>query len=172
MLLRLSRTAIRSWNPADAPELARQADNRRIWRNLRDRFPHPYTIADAEAFISGCLAQDPESVFAIVVDGRVAGAVGFEHRGDIWRHSVELGYWLGEEYWGRGIATEVARAMTEWAYQTWDINRIWAACFGSNPASARVLEKVGFYLESRQRMSAVKDGVYEDELIFATLRAP
>jgi RimJ/RimL family protein N-acetyltransferase len=168
--LKFDGGVIRSWTKGDAPALARHANDRAIWRNLKDRFPNPYTLVDAEWFISHCLTEDPESTFAITVDDDVIGAIGFEHRGDIWRRSVELGYWIAPAYWGRGIMTGAVRSMTNWAFDTWTINRVWAGVFSWNPASARVLEKAGYVYEGRLRQSAVKDGEQVDELIYAVVR--
>jgi ribosomal-protein-alanine N-acetyltransferase len=170
MLLPLSSGAVRSWLLSDAPSLALHANDREIWRNLKDRFPNPYSLANAEWFIEHCRSEVPESSFAIVVDDEAIGAIGFEHRGDIWRRSVELGYWLARPYWGRGITTEAVRVMTNWALETWSLNRIWAGVFAWNPASARVLEKAGYTFEARLRHSAVKDGELVDELIYAVVR--
>jgi len=161
---------VRSWVMSDAPKLALHANDRAIWRNLKDRFPNPYTLTDAEWFITHCQNEDPESAFAIVVGDEAIGAIGFEHRGDIWRRSVELGYWIGQPYWGRGITTGAVRAVTDWAFDTWQLNRVWAGVFAWNPASARVLEKAGYVYEARLKHSAVKDGEAVDELIYAVVR--
>ena len=170
MLLHFAGGSVRSWQTTDAPSLARHANDRAIWRNLKDRFPNPYTLADAEWFVAHCQREDPESAFAIVVDGQAIGAIGFEHRGDIWRRSVELGYWIAQPYWGRGITTGAVRAMTDWAFEAWQLNRVWAGVFAWNPASARVLEKAGYSFEARLKQSAVKDGELVDELIYAVVR--
>lgn len=170
MLLQFPNGQVRSWRPQDAPALARHANDRAIWRNLKDRFPNPYSLANAEWFIEHCRTEDPESAFAIVVDDEAVGAIGFEHRGDIWSRSVELGYWLAQPYWGRGVTTNAVKAMTDWAFDTWSINRVWAGVFAWNPASARVLEKAGYAYEGRLRQSAMKDGELVDELIYAVVR--
>jgi RimJ/RimL family protein N-acetyltransferase len=170
VLLKFEGGVVRSWTAADAPSLARHANDRAIWRNLKDRFPNPYTLADAEGFITHCQSENPESAFAIAVDDEAVGAIGFEHRGDIWRRSVELGYWLAQPYWGRGITTGAVRAVTAWAFDTWQLNRVWAGVFAWNPASARVLEKAGYAFEGRLKQSAVKDGELVDELIYAVVR--
>ena len=170
MRLNFPGGAVRSWEPTDAPALAHHANDRAIWRNLKDRFPNPYSLANAEWFIEHCRTETPESAFAIVVDDEAIGSIGFEHRGDIWRRSVELGYWLAQPYWGRGITTNVVKAMTEWAFDAWSINRVWAGVFAWNPASARVLEKAGYVYEGRLHQSAVKDGELVDELIYAVVR--
>jgi ribosomal-protein-alanine N-acetyltransferase len=170
MLLQLSCGVVRSWQPRDAPSLALHANDRAIWRNLKDRFPNPYSLANAEWFIEHCRTEVPESSFAIVVDDAAVGAIGFEHRGDIWRRSAELGYWLARPYWGRGITSEAVQAITDWAFETWSLNRIWAGVFAWNPASARVLQKAGYRFEGRLHNSAVKDGETVDELIYAVVR--
>lgn len=170
MRLPLLTCTVRSLRADDAPAIATHANNRRIWLNLKDRFPHPYALEHAEAFIAYCQTEDPESTFAIDVRGEAVGAVGFEHRNDIWRRSVEIGYWLAEPYWGRGIASEAVRAMTDWAFASWDVERVWAGVFAWNPASARVLEKAGFRLEGRLHRSAIKDGQVVDELVYARVR--
>ena len=94
---------IRSWRAGDEPSLARHADNRKIWLNVRDRFPHPYTLADAESWLAKVTAAEPETQFAIEVDGEAAGGVGLFLQEDVSRFSAEIGYWLGEAYWGRGL---------------------------------------------------------------------
>ncbi len=170
MELSLATCIVRTLRTNDADDLARCANDRDIWRNLKDRFPHPYALEHATSFISYCQAQERESAFAIDVGGRLAGVIGFEHRDDIWRRSVELGYWLGRAYWGKGIASDAVRGVTEWAFTEWDINRVWAGVFAWNPASARVLEKAGFTREARLVKSATKDGQSVDELIYAFVR--
>jgi RimJ/RimL family protein N-acetyltransferase len=170
MELVLQGCSVRSFRVDDAVELARLANDRDVWRNLKDRFPHPYGVEHANAFIAYSQLQTPESNFGIDVAGRIAGAIGFERRDDVWRRSVELGYWLGREYWNRGIGAQAVRAISAWAFAQWDIDRIWAGVFDWNPASARVLEKAGFTLEGRLRQSAFKDGQVLDELIYAIVR--
>ena len=170
MELVLDPCVVRSFRTEDAAELARHANDRDVWRNLKDRFPHPYKPAHASAFITYCQSQIPESNFGIEVDGKIAGAIGFEHKDDIWKRSVELGYWLGREYWGRGVAGAAAKAVTEWAFANWEIDRVWSGVFDWNAASVRVLEKAGFTFEARLRKSAFKDGQTVDELIYAMVR--
>ncbi|HWP99308.1 MAG TPA: GNAT family protein [Vicinamibacterales bacterium] len=170
MELPLTRCAIRSWHPADAHALARHANSRAVWRNLRDRFPHPYTLADAEAWIARARAARPETHFAIAVGGEAVGGIGLELQIDVARRSAEIGYWLGEAYWGRGIATEAVRALTEHAFAAFDLCRIYAFVFEWNPASARVLEKAGFIREARLRKAVTKDGRTIDAFLYALVR--
>jgi RimJ/RimL family protein N-acetyltransferase len=152
--------------PEDAGSLARHADNRAVWINLRDAFPHPYRLEDAEAFIEAS-RRAPETRFAIVVDGDAVGAVGLALGTDVERVSAELGYWLGEEYWGRGIMTAVVGAITDYAVREYGLTRVFATPFSWNRASGKVLEKAGYVLEGVLRRSALKDGRIVDKLLYA-----
>ena len=137
----------------DAAALRRYANNRKIWINLRDVFPHPYTLQDAIAFL-GCVAQEkPETAFAIATPTEAIGGIGLRLGVDVHRKTAELGYWLGEPFWGRGIVSEALAAFTRYAFETFDLQRIYAEPFADNAASVRVLEKAGFTCEGRMRRS-------------------
>jgi len=168
--IKLSRCTLRPWHKGDEVSLARYANNRNVSRNLRDRFPFPYTAADAEEWIGLTAGKTPTQHFAIVVDGSGVGGIAAEPGEGERRRSAEVGYWLGEPFWGRGIATEALRAVTDYAFATFDVIRLEAGVFGWNPASARVLEKVGYTLEGRMRQAVVKDGRVGDRLLYALLR--
>jgi [ribosomal protein S5]-alanine N-acetyltransferase len=170
MELKLGRCTLRPWRAGDEPSLVRYADNRNVSRNLKDRFPSPYTTADAEDWVTLASAQTPPTSLAIVVDGAAVGGIGIELGTDIFRRSAEIGYWLGEPFWGRGIATEALRAMTEYAFERFDICRLEAGVFEWNPASARVLEKNGYVLEGRARLGVLKNGRLGDRLLYALVR--
>jgi RimJ/RimL family protein N-acetyltransferase len=142
-----------------------------IWRNLRDAFPHPYTFADAKQWIQIANSKTPINNFAIVVDGSASGGIGLALKDDVFRRSAEIGYWLGEEFWRRGIVTEAVRAVTDYAFATFDLCRVYAGVFEWNLASMRVLEKAGYEFECRMRKSVTKDGETIDELIYAMIRA-
>jgi RimJ/RimL family protein N-acetyltransferase len=167
MQLTLKSCEVRSWWMGDAEAIARHADNRKIWMNLRDAFPHPYTSQDARDFIKSVRHRAPETTFAISVNGEAAGSVGFVLRHDVERVSAEIGYWLAEPFWGRGIATEALIATTGFAIATHELTRIYALPFAWNTASCRVLEKAGYLLEGRLRRSAIKNGVITDQLQYA-----
>ena len=122
----LSRCVVRGFRPDDAPSLARHANDRSVWINLRDQFPHPYSLADAEHWIREAAGLEPQTHFAIAVDGAAAGAIGFHLKKDVRRRSAEIGYWLGQEFWGRGIATEALRAVTGHAFGRFDLVRLYA----------------------------------------------
>ena len=170
MEIRLSRCTLRPWRAGDEPSLERYANNRNVSRNLRDRFPYPYTAADAKEWIALAASRAPVRDFAIVVDGGAVGGIGVEPKEAERRHSAEIGYWLGEPFWGRGIATEAVRAVTEYAFATFDIWRLEAGVFDWNPASARVLEKAGYSLEGRARHAVLKDGRVGDRLLYGLVR--
>jgi RimJ/RimL family protein N-acetyltransferase len=167
MHIPLTRAVVRTWLPSDADSLAAHANNRKVWRNLRDAFPHPYGPEDARAFIQLALARTPESFFAIAIDGQAAGGIGFTLRGDVERVAAEIGYWLGEAFWGQGIVAEALRAVTQYAVRTHGLTRVYAVPFEWNAASFRVLEKAGYVAEARLRRSAIKDGRVIDQLLYA-----
>jgi RimJ/RimL family protein N-acetyltransferase len=167
MRLDLGRCTVRSWREEDATSLARYANNRNVWINLRDRFPHPYSLQDAEAFIGRALAMDPETVFAIAVEGEAVGGIGFGLQQDVERVAAEIGYWLGEPLWNRGIMTAALVAVTEHAISAHGLTRVYALPFEWNDASVRVLEKAGYLREARLRRSAVKDGRVIDQFLYA-----
>ncbi|MFN2383863.1 MAG: GNAT family N-acetyltransferase [Gemmatimonadota bacterium] len=161
---------VRSWHRGDAASLVRHADDREVWRNLRDRFPSPYTEGDAKRWLRVASREDPGMNFAIAVDGEAVGGIGLGAQPDVFRRSVEIGYWLGRPYWGRGIMTEAVRAVTAYGFATLDVGRIFAGVFDWNPASARVLEKAGYTFEARLRRDVTKDGHTLDRLMYAVTR--
>ena len=167
MLLRLNTCDVRSWETSDAESIARYANNRKVWINLRDAFPHPYTRQNAREFIRSCRQRSPETTFAIAVDGEAIGSAGFVLHPDVERVSAEIGYWIGEPFWGRGIATDALSGLTRYAIETHGLTRVYALPFAWNAASCRVLEKAGFVLEARLRRSAIKDGAVTDQMQYA-----
>jgi ribosomal-protein-alanine N-acetyltransferase len=146
------------------------ANNRNIWINLRDRFPYPYTAADADQWIRQATEEAPQTHFAIVIGKSMIGGIGLEPGTDIFQRSAEIGYWLGEPFWGRGIATEAVRAITNYAFSTFNLCRIYAGVFEWNPASMRVLEKAGYMREGRLTKSVFKDGRVIDQFLYAMIR--
>lgn len=170
MLVTLENSVIRPWQPGDGLSLVRHANSRHIWVNLLDDFPHPYTMMDAREWIRVTGTQKVKTDFAITVGGMAVGGVGFRLGADVFRKSAEIGFWLGEEYWGRGIMTEVVTAMSEWAFGQFDLHRVFAQIFAWNQPSMRVLEKAGYKYEGRLRSSAVKDGTLVDQMMYALVR--
>jgi RimJ/RimL family protein N-acetyltransferase len=160
----MTNIVLREFRKSDAPSIAKHADNIRIWDNVRDFFPHPYSISDAQDFIKMVTSREgPALELAIEINGEVAGCVGIEPGFDVERVGIKLGYWLGEEYWGRGIMPEAVRQMVEYIFQEFpEVTKIFADVFAFNRASQRVLQKVGFELEAVLRKGAVKNGEVTD----------
>ena len=167
MELKLERCTIRDYRLSDAESLASHANNRRVWLGLRDAFPHPYTKTNARDYIRATRHRVPETSFAIAVDDQAVGGIGFVLHPDVERVSAEIGYWLAEPFWGRGITTDALRAVTKYAIESHGLTRIYAVPFAWNVASCRVLEKAGYVLEGRLRNSAIKDGRLTDQMQYA-----
>jgi ribosomal-protein-alanine N-acetyltransferase len=167
MHIKLATCQVRSWRLDDAAVMAGYANNRKIWRNLRDAFPHPYTLDDAKRFIDLALEDDSRTFLCITRDDQPIGSIGFTAKQDVERFSAEIGYWLAEPFWGQGITTEALRAVTGHAMVEHGLHRLYATPFAWNKASARVLEKAGYVLEGRLRCSAFKEGQLVDQLMYA-----
>ena len=163
---------IRKWDLADAADMAAALSNRKVQDNLRDGLPYPYTEQDGVDFISAMLSADENETFAfaITADGRVAGSIGVFRQGNIHRQTAELGYYIGEEYWGKGIMTEAVKQICECVFDKSDIIRIYAEPFAYNIASCRVLEKAGFQYEGTLRSNAVKNGKAIDMKMYSLLK--
>jgi RimJ/RimL family protein N-acetyltransferase len=172
MRLALTSCVVRSWETRDVASLAEHANNWKIWLNLRDAFPHPYTKSHARDFIRNVRQREPQTVFAIDVGDEAVGSIGFVLHGDVERVSAEIGYWLAEPFWGRGITTEALAAVTTYAIATHGLNRIYALPFAWNTASCRVLEKAGYVLEARLRRSAIKNGTVTDQMQYGFISDP
>ncbi|GHT24717.1 hypothetical protein FACS189430_10140 [Bacteroidia bacterium] len=163
---------LREWQLSDAASLAENANNIRIWNNLRDYFPHPYSENDGIQFIQMVSAKPkPATDIAIVVDGKAVGGVGIIPRTDVERISAELGYWLGEKYWNRGIMTEVVKEMVSYAFLHFPLQKIYATPFGFNIASQKALEKAGFEREAILKKAAIKNGEIVDEHYYSFFRS-
>ena len=163
---------IRKWKLSDATDLAMAISNKKIQNNLRDGLPYPYTEQDGANFISDMLSADENETFAfaITVDNKVVGSIGVFRQGNIHRLAAELGYYIAEEYWGRGIMTEAVRQICEYVFDKSDIIRIYAEPFAYNIASCRVLEKAGFQCEGTLRNNAVKNGKIIDMKMYSLLK--
>ena len=170
MRLELSRSTVRQWTASDLDALIRHANNRLVSKHLRDRFPFPYEIPQGQKFLDWIGQQPTPTVWAIEVDGEAAGGIGIELHRDVERVSAEIGYWLGEPAWGRGIVTEALIAVTAEMFRQFDLTRIYALPFADNLASVRVLQKAGYALEGHLRQSAIKDGTIRDQLLYAAYK--
>jgi RimJ/RimL family protein N-acetyltransferase len=164
-------TIIRPWKAEDLNALVSLADNINIWSALRNSFPNPYTPADGEAWLQLMEQASPVVNFAIEFNGVLTGGIGLILNGDVYIKSAEVGYWIGEPFWGRGIATEALRQMVNYTFTYFDIVRLYAEVFEHNKASMRVLEKNGFYLEGVRRKAVFKQEKLMDDYIWVLLRS-
>ena len=168
MIIAGSQFMLRAYRVGDEPALVRHANNRNVWRNLADMFPHPYTPDAAREWVQRNVNDPiPHLSLAIAVDDEVVGGIGVMQKDDVYARTAEVGYWLSESYWGRGIATEALGLIVDHAFSNLGLARLEAGVFAWNPASARVLEKNGFTLEARLKNRIYKDGELVDELLYA-----
>ena len=163
---------IRKWKLSDATDLAAALSNKKIQDNLRDGLPYPYTEQDGTEYISAMLSADENETFAfaITVDNKVIGSIGVFRQENIHRQTAELGYYIAEKYWGKGIMTEAVKQICEYVFAGSDIIRIYAEPFAYNTASCRVLEKAGFQYEGTLRSNAVKNGKVIDMKMYTLLK--
>ena len=163
---------IRKWELSDAKDLAAALSNKKVQDNLRDGLPYPYTEQDGKDFISAMLSADGNETFAfaITVNNIVIGSISIFRQGNIHRQTAELGYYIAEEYWGKGIMTEAVKQICRYVFDKTDIIRIYAEPFAYNTASCRVLEKAGFQYEGTLRRNAVKNGKVIDMKMYSLLK--
>ena len=161
---------LRPWTLDDLDSLVKYANNPRVAQNLMNRFPHPYTEANGKVFIGMAMGSTPANILAIEVEGAAAGGIGLHPLDDVYCKNAELGYWLAEPYWNKGIITKAVLQMVDYGFKTFEIDRIFARPFGTNNASIRVLEKAGFLFEARFENTIYKNGEYFDELVYAVRR--
>lgn len=166
----LSSCVLREWRSEDRSSLLLHANNRKVWRNLTDAFPHPYTEADADKWFQIASLPGPGNHLAIEFHGQAIGGIGIIAGQGLGRYTGQFGYWLGEAHWGKGIATAAARALVKHALASEYFARLEAPVFARNPASMRVLEKVGFVREGVLKRSMFKDGELIDSVMYAWVR--
>ncbi len=164
--------SLRKWRPEDAPNVAKYANNEKIACNLRDGFPYPYSIEDAYDFIEDCLAKGDkhQCCRAIAINDITVGSIGIFIGTDVYSKSGEIGYWLAEEFWNKGIVTKAIKQMCKYAFENYDIVRIHAQAYAPNLASRKVLEKAGFTLEGIMKNGIYKKGKYLDYCMYALLK--
>jgi len=161
---------LRKWAETDLESLVKYANNQNIAKWLTNGFPHPYTYEDGKAFLSMIANDNPAKVFAIELNGEAVGSIGIFPQTDIHEKNAEMGYWLAEKYWGKGIMTKAITEIINYGFQTFDIVRIFARPFSTNLNSQRVLEKAGFTFEARLKKALFKNGEFLDELIYAKFK--
>lgn len=157
---------IRPWIKQDAQALAAIANNRNIWNQVRDALPSPYTVMDALQWIAHTAQEKPTLNFAVVADGQVVGSIGCKTRDDIYRKTIEIGYFIGEPFWNRGYAREAVRKILQYISLELDIIRVEAFTFDDNEASIQVLKSCGFQQESVRRKAVIKNGLLRDEYVW------
>lgn len=158
---------LRPWHLDDIDDLVALANNKNIAQFMADVFPHPYTIENGKTFIGFATSNPNSKIFAIIVDNKPIGSIGLHLQTDILRKNAEIGYWLGEDYWGKGIITKAIPQIIDYGFKNMDIVRIFARIFETNKASQKVVEKCGFKLEGKYDKTLYKNGEYLDELIYA-----
>lgn len=161
---------LRNWKISDVDSLVEHANNYNVAKWLTNQFPYPYDKNAGRAFIDSTSNDNPQKVFAIEIDGKAVGSIGIFPQSDIHEKSAEIGYWLSEEYWGKGIMPKAIAEMIDYGFESFDIVRIYARPFSNNKGSQRVLEKAGLELEARLKRSIYKNGEYLDELIYSKLK--
>jgi len=171
MKLAGTRCTVRPWRMEDADAVVRHANNLNVARQLRDRFPHPYTRANATAFLKAAVTNADTSNLAIEVNGEAAGAIGYVRGMDVERYSAEIGYWLGEAYWGQGIASEALILVTDHVFRALNLLRLFALPFADNAGSIRVLEKAGYVREAILHASSVKYGKPRDQALYVRINS-
>ncbi len=158
---------IRPFAPEDAIRLSELGNSRNVAKYMAGRFPHPYTLNDAENYINEVSSATPVRSFAIVVNNELVGACGVHPQEDIFKNNAEIGYWLGESYWGQGYALKALQLLVPYAFKNFKVNRLYARVFGNNPRSMKVLEKAGFTLEAKYKGTLERFDEILDEYIYA-----
>jgi [ribosomal protein S5]-alanine N-acetyltransferase len=170
MEFKLNNSTLRTFREEDAESIAKNGNNIAIFNNMRDVFPNPYTIEHGKSWITMNLQPSPNIVRAIDVDGKAVGCISLLPKDDISRLTAEIGYWLGEAYWGKGIMTEAVKRVVDYAFENTEFVRIYGIVFSPNKASAAVLENAGFRFESTQRKAIFKNGEILDALVYAMVK--
>jgi len=170
-MINLGDITLRNWQEKDIKSLSRNANNKKIWDNLRDGFPYPYTELAAKQWIEIANHDIPLKNFAIEYKENAIGGIGIVIKADIFRKNAEIGYWVGEKYWNKGIATKAIKAMIDYSFETFNINRLYATIFDSNIASIRALKKCGFIEEAKLKSAVIKNNEIQDCLIYSLLKS-
>lgn len=159
--------SLRPWHIGDLDVLVSLANNKNIAQYMADVFPYPYTTENGKTFIDFANSKNNSSIFAIVVNNEIVGSIGLHMQTDILRKNAEIGYWLAEKYWGKGIMTKVIEQSVNYGFTNLDIVRIFARIYGTNKASQKVIEKANFKLEAKFEKTIFKNNEFLDELIYA-----
>ncbi len=169
-MLHSKKLILRSLTDDDTPALALLANNKKIWDNVRDCLPHPYTIDDAIFFINITKKEDPQMSFAIEYEGKFCGMIGLIAQQDVYRRTAEIGYWLGEPFWGKGIATQAVTLITDYGFNQLGFVRIHTGIFKYNIGSMKVLEKNGYKKDGVFEKNIFKNGEMIDEHRYSKIK--
>lgn len=169
-MIDLSIITLRNWQEKDIKSLAKNANNKKIWDNLRDEFPYPYTELAAKQWIEIANRDNPITNFAIEYNGNAIGGIGIIKQTDVFRKNAEIGYWLGEKYWNKGFATKALNAMVQYTFENFDVNRLFAHVFESNISSIRVLTKCGFTEEACLNNAIIKNNIFQNCYIYSFIK--
>lgn len=163
---------IRKWLLEDAEDLAKALNNKSIHNNLRDGLPFPYTVKDATAYIEEMQSADPEKTyaFAITYQGKVIGSIGIFRKENVHSRTAEVGYYISEDFWGKGLGTSALKKACKYVFDNTDIIRIFGDPYARNLASCRILEKSGFIYEGTLHANAYKNGKVEDMRMYALIK--
>ena len=170
MKIEIGNYLIRSYELNDKHSLVKYANNYNVSKLLRDDFPFPYTLTDAETWLIHACNQDPETNFVIAYNNEMIGAIGINLQDDVNRYSAEIGYWIGEPFWGKGITTLALKYFTGYIFNNFDLNRIYANVFEGNAASEKVLLKCGYRKEATLRKAIFKEDKFLDQYIYSILK--
>lgn len=165
----LGDVTLRNLDAADNHYIALLANNKRVWDNITDAMPHPYSVRDANAFIGMALSSDTEKIFAVEYQESLAGVIGLHSFKDVFRLTAEIGYWLGEPFWNKGVATNAVKLATHFGITTLGLVRIFANVYDFNKASQKVLDKAGYKFECVARKAVIKNGVILDDYRYSFL---
>jgi ribosomal-protein-alanine N-acetyltransferase len=162
---------LRPWAISDASNLAIVANNKKIAENVRDGFPFPYSVRDAQDWLNIILPENyPPRFFAIISDRQLVGSIGIITKTDIYRKNLEIGFFISEDFWGNGFATKAIKAATSYSFRDFDIVRVYAETFSDNIGSQKALQKAGFKLEATLKKNIVKNEVIKDSCIYSVLK--
>lgn len=161
---------LRPFTTADIDSIAKYANNLNIEKWLRDGFPYPYTLDDAKNFIMPLIDMESPNIFAISLDGEAIGSIGVFFQENVYKKSAEIGYWLGEPFWGKGIMSSSIRFLTQYLFSQYDLVRLFSEPYSDNIGSRKALEKAGYIYEGTKKMSVYKHGAFHDSCIYAAIK--
>lgn len=161
---------LRPFTTCDIDSIAKYANNLNIEKWLRDGFPYPYTLDDAKNFIIPLVDMESPNIFAISLDGEAIGSIGVFFQENVYNKSAEIGYWLGEPFWGKSIMSSSIRFLTQYLFSQYDLVRLFSEPYSDNIGSRKALEKAGYIYEGTKKMSVYKHGAFHDSCIYAAIK--